>query len=49
MAKHIRGALFAAAFVTFAASAAAQNGTPEEQAACRPDVRRFCNKISEDQ
>jgi len=20
-------------------------GTPEEQAACRPDVRKFCNKI----
>jgi hypothetical protein len=22
-----------------------QTSTPEEQAACRPDVRRFCHKI----
>jgi Cysteine rich repeat len=25
----------------------AQSGTPEEQAACRPDVRRFCYKLRE--
>lgn len=25
--------------------ALAQSGTPEEQAACRPDVRRFCGKM----
>jgi hypothetical protein len=51
MAKHTRGALVAAAFVVLAASASAQTGTgtPEEQAACRPDVRRFCNKVTEDQ
>ena len=23
----------------------AESGTPEEQAACRPDVRRFCSKV----
>jgi len=35
------------AVLTAAASAAfAQGGgTPEEQAACRPDVRRFCHSI----
>jgi len=49
MAMHIRGAILTAAFVAFAASAAAQSGTPEEQAACRPDVRRFCFKITPDQ
>jgi hypothetical protein len=27
--------------------ALAQSGTPEEQAACRPDVRRFCYKLKE--
>jgi hypothetical protein len=34
-----------------AASASAQqpSGTPEEQAACRPDVRRFCSKIKQEE
>ena len=36
------------AVLTAAASAAiAQSGTPAEQAACRPDVRRFCHAIKE--
>jgi hypothetical protein len=26
-------------------TALAQSGTPQEQAACRPDVRRFCGKL----
>jgi len=26
----------------------ATSGTPEEQAACRPDVRRFCSKVKAD-
>ena len=26
-------------------TAGAMEGTPKEQAACRPDVRRFCYKI----
>ncbi len=28
-----------------ASTAWAQSGTPEEQDACRPDVRRFCSKV----
>ena len=32
--------------LTAASSAAlAQSGTQQEQAACRPDVRRFCGKM----
>lgn len=42
--------LAAAALATLSSTAMAQfSGTPEEQAACRPDVRRFCYKIPEDQ
>ncbi len=38
--------LVLATVLTAAASAAfAQGGTPAEQAACRPDVRRFCHSI----
>lgn len=29
------------------AFAQGQGGTPEEQTACRPDVRRFCHKVME--
>jgi hypothetical protein len=28
-----------------ASTAAMATGTPEEQEACRPDVRRFCSKL----
>ena len=36
--------LVLATVLTAATSAAfAQGGTPEQQAACRPDVRRFCH------
>lgn len=49
MSIHARGALLAAAFIVFAATASAQSGTPEEQAACRPDVRKFCHTITPDQ
>lgn len=35
------------AVLTATASAAiAQSGTPAEQAACRPDVRRFCHTVA---
>jgi Cysteine rich repeat len=35
------------AVLTAAASAAfAQSGTPHEEAACRPDVRRFCHAVA---
>jgi len=29
-------------------TALAESGTPEEQAACRSDVRRFCSKLPPD-
>jgi hypothetical protein len=35
----------ALAFASVSPIATAQMGTPEEQAACRPDVRKFCYKI----
>jgi hypothetical protein len=41
-----RKALVALAFASVSSIATAQMGTPEEQAACRPDVRKFCNKNS---
>ena len=38
--------IFLALILAGASSATlAQSGTPEEQAACRPDVRRFCGKM----
>jgi hypothetical protein len=38
--------IFAAFALSGLSSAAfADMGTPEEQAACRPDVRKFCYKI----
>jgi hypothetical protein len=44
----IRILVLVAALTAAAVSAAiAQSGTPAEQAACRPDVRRFCHAIKE--
>ncbi len=37
--------LVGAAVVGPAFSAGAASGTPEQQAACRPDIRRYCHKI----
>ncbi|MGA2493992.1 MAG: cysteine rich repeat-containing protein [Roseiarcus sp.] len=37
--------LLSAAFIAVSSLALAQSGTSEEQAACRPDVRRFCHAI----
>lgn len=35
------------AVLTGASSAAlAQSGTPQEEAACRPDVRKFCHAVA---
>ncbi len=42
----IRKLVLVAAFSTASSIAIAQ-GTAEEQAACRPDVRRFCHAIKE--
>ena len=35
------------ALLVLSSSAMALSGTPEERAACRPDVRRFCYRIKE--
>jgi hypothetical protein len=43
----MRTLLMSAALISVSSIAMAQTGTPEEQAACRPDVRRFCYKIRE--
>jgi hypothetical protein len=32
-------------FVSLSSTAMAMSGTPEEQAACSPDVRKFCKKV----
>jgi len=37
--------LLSAAFVAVSSLALAESGTPNEQSACRPDVRRFCHAI----
>jgi len=39
--------LLSAAFVALSSVAFAESGTPQEQAACRPDVRRFCHTVKE--
>ena len=43
----LRQISLAAALLVLSPGAMAQSGTPQEQAACRPDVRRFCYKIRE--
>lgn len=43
----MRTLLMSAALISVSSIAMAQTGTPEEQAACRPDVRRFCYRIRE--
>ena len=39
-----RKILLILAFASVSSTALAQ-GTPEEQAACRPDVRKYCYKV----
>lgn len=41
----LRKIVLAAVFVAGTAGIAQAGGTPEEQTACRPDVRRFCHSI----
>ena len=41
----VRVLLALAALLGADSFALAQSGTPEEQAACRPDVRRFCYRV----
>lgn len=45
MSMTFRKILLAALLVGVSSSAFAVSGTPEEQDACRPDVRRFCSKM----
>jgi hypothetical protein len=37
--------LLTLSFVCAASTVWAQSGTPEEQDACRPDVRKYCSKV----
>jgi hypothetical protein len=41
----IRAILLSAAIFGLCSTALAQTGSPDEQEACRPDVRKFCHKI----
>jgi hypothetical protein len=41
----IRAFLVSAAILGGCSSALAQSGTPDEQEACRPDVRKFCHTV----
>ena len=44
----IRGILVSAILLSASSMAyAEQSGTPEQRAACAPDVRRFCHKLKE--
>jgi hypothetical protein len=43
----IRTILISAATLCVCSMAFAESGSPEQQDACRPDVRRFCHKIKE--
>jgi hypothetical protein len=42
-----RAILVSTAMIGLTSVATAQSGTPEEQAACRVDVRKFCYKVKE--
>jgi Cysteine rich repeat len=43
----IRAILISAAIFGVCSTALAQSGSPEQQDACRPDVRKFCHKLKE--
>lgn len=43
----LRTILVASVLSIFATDALAQSSTPDEDAACRADVRKFCAKVSE--
>lgn len=45
MTKSIHRVVLVAALAALSTGALAQGGTPQEQAACRPDVRRFCYRV----
>jgi hypothetical protein len=41
----LRTLLALSILTALSSTAMADGGTPEQRAACRPDVRRFCNKL----
>jgi hypothetical protein len=43
----LRKLLIAAAILGVSSMAFADSGTPEQRAACRTDVRKFCHKLKE--
>ena len=43
----VRQISFAAVLLALSSGAMAQQGSVNEQTACRPDVRRFCYKLKE--
>jgi hypothetical protein len=47
MIMMIRAILISAAILGICSMALAQSGSPEQQDACRPDVRKFCHKLKE--
>jgi hypothetical protein len=44
----IRVVAFSIALLSLSGAAAFAGGTPEQEDACRPDVRKFCHKIPAD-
>jgi hypothetical protein len=45
LAMILRNILLTLTFASLSSMALAMSGTPEEQAACSPDVRKFCQKV----
>ncbi len=43
----LRSMLLAAILLCASTAAYADMGTPEQRAACAPDVRKFCHKVKE--
>ena len=43
----IRSLLISALIFGLSSTAFAASGTPEQQAACRPDVRKFCHHLKQ--
>jgi hypothetical protein len=41
----LTGLLSVLVLIGFSSAADAESGTKEEQAACRPDVRKFCSSL----
>jgi Cysteine rich repeat len=46
---YVRSSLILMLFLGSLSSAAAQSGTPQEQAACRGDAQRLCSRAGQDE